>query len=37
MVEQLRRRGGRLRSDDLTSPERPRIVYPADLPARCAA
>ena len=37
MVEELRRRGGRLRAEELLNPSRPRVVYPSDLPARCAA
>ena len=37
MVEALRKRGGSLRGDELLNPNSPRIVYPADLPARCAA
>jgi 5'-nucleotidase len=37
MVEVLRKRGGRLRTEELLNPNSPRIIYPADLPARCAA
>ncbi|MEO5741906.1 MAG: 5'-nucleotidase C-terminal domain-containing protein, partial [Vicinamibacterales bacterium] len=37
MVDQLRKRGGRIRSGDLLNPSRPRIVYPPTLPACCAA
>lgn len=37
MVEQLKKRGGRLRSSDLLNPQQPRIVYPPVMPARCAA
>jgi len=37
MVEVLRKRGGSLRTEELLNPNSPRIIYPADLPARCAA
>lgn len=36
MVEQLKKRGGRLSASQLFDPKRPRIVYPGPRPVHCA-
>ena len=37
MADRLRKQGGRLRSEDLLNSNRARILYPPEMPARCAA